>query len=104
MVKATRAAGPHVPAPYDLPDVAAVQALQRGDASPEQQQRVLRWVIEHAAGTYEFNFYPTDRETAFALGREFVGQQLVKLLKLDLASLRRQSNVGQSPDHVPEPR
>lgn len=86
----TRAIGPHVPPPYELPDVSALQALHRGSASPDQQQRALQWIIEQAAGAYEFQFYPSDRETSFALGRGFVGQQIVKLLKLDLASLRRQ--------------
>ena len=93
MSKATRAAGPHVPPPYEIADVASIQALQRGDATQHQQQLALKWLIERAAGTYEFNFYPTDRDTAFALGREFVGQQIVKLLHLDLALLRRNQSV-----------
>lgn len=91
--KATRALGPHIPADYTLADASAIQALHRGDASADQQQRALRWLIEQASGTYEFQFYPSDRETAFALGRGFVGQQIVKLVKLDLSSLRRQANV-----------
>jgi hypothetical protein len=91
--KATRAIGPYIPPPYELADASALQALQRGDASTEQQQRALRWVIERAAGAYEFQYYPSDRDTAFALGRGFVGQQVVKLLKLNVSSLRRQSNV-----------
>lgn len=89
--KATRAQGPHIPPPYDLADVSAVQALARGDATPDQQQRALRWIIERAAGSYEFNYYPSDRDTAFALGRAFVGQQLVKLTKLSVSDLKRQS-------------
>lgn len=93
MAKATLAQGPHIPPQYDLADVNAIQALHRGDANPDQQQRALKWIIERAAGTYEFHFYPGDRETAFALGRAFPGQQLVKLLKLDVSSLRRQANV-----------
>jgi hypothetical protein len=86
---ATRATGPHIPADYDVADVSAIQALHRGDATEDQQQRALRWLIEKAAGTYEFNFYPTDRETAFALGREFVGQQVVKMLKLSVSGLMK---------------
>ena len=96
MATKTRAAGPHVPPPYEIADVASIQALQRGDASEHQQKLALKWLIERAAGTYEFNFYPTDRETAFALGREFVGQQIVKLLHLDLALMRRNENVATS--------
>lgn len=90
---ATRALGPHIPPAYDLADASAIQALLRGEASSAQQQRALRWVIEQAAGMYEFQFYPTDRETAFALGRGFVGQQIVKLSKLNLSSLRRLDHV-----------
>lgn len=89
---ATRAQGPHIPAPYDLADASAIQALLRGEANGDQQVRALKWIIERAAGAYEFQFYPSDRETAFALGRGFVGQQIVKLSKLDISSLRRQAN------------
>lgn len=91
--------GPHVPATYTLADASAIQALHRGDASPDQQQRALKWLIEKASNTYEFHFYPGDRDTAFALGRGFVGQQVVKLLKLDLSSLRRQANETATSTH-----
>ncbi|CAB5220585.1 hypothetical protein UFOVP241_4 [uncultured Caudovirales phage] len=94
--KATRAQGPHIPPPYEAADASAIQALQLGQATPDQQVRALKWIIERGAGAYEFNFYPSDRETAFALGRAFVGQQLVKLLKLNVSSLRRQENVEAS--------
>jgi len=91
----TRAAGPHIPPPYDLADASALQAMQRGEATAEQQSRALKWVIEQAAGTYQFQFYPTDRETAFALGRVFVGQQVVKLLTVNISSLRRLEHAEQ---------
>jgi hypothetical protein len=85
----TRALGPHIPAPYTIAEAAAIQALVRGDAEPHQQQIAVRWLIEQAAGAYEFQYYPTDRDTAFALGRAFVGQQIVKLSKLNTQTLRR---------------
>ncbi len=88
--KATLADGPHIPAPYDILHVASVQALQRGDATAHQQQEVLRWLIEVAAGTYQMHYYESERDTAFALGKAFVGQTIVKLLKLDLSKLRRE--------------
>ena len=90
--KVTRAQGPHIPAPYEYADAAAIQGLLRGDATPDQQQRALKWIIEQCSGMYEFNYYPSDRDTAFALGRGFVGQQIVKLSKLNLMSLRREQN------------
>lgn len=90
----TRAKGPHIPPDYELADASAFQALQRGDASADQQQRAIKWLVEKAAGTYEFNYYPSDRDTCFALGRAFVGQQTVKLLKLAIGSLRRPDGNG----------
>ena len=87
--KVTRAAGPHIPPDWDVADASAIQALVDGIAEPEQQKRALKWIVEHAAGTYEFNFYPGDRETAFALGRVFVGQQIVKLMRVNLMNMKR---------------
>ena len=87
--KATRAQGPHIPPPYTLADASAMQALEQGNASSEQQKRALKWLIETCSGTYEFNFYTTDRDTSFALGRTFVGQQTVKLLRINLAALQQ---------------
>ena len=81
------------PPKWDDADVLAFQALHRGEASDAQQKRALKWLIESAAGTYEFHFFPSERDTAFALGRAFVGQQVVKLLKLNLLALRRASHV-----------
>ena len=90
----TRAIGPFIPPPYDLADASAFQALQRGEAEPFQQQRALKWIIEQASGTYEAHFYPTDRETAFSLGRCFVGQQIVKMLRVNVSTLRRAEDVA----------
>ena len=91
----TLAAGPHVPAVYELADISALQALQCGNASPDQQKRALDWLIKRAALTYEFHYYPErPGDTAFALGRAFVGQQVVKLLTLNLMSLRRENHAN----------
>lgn len=82
---------PWLPVPYDLADAGSLQALGRGDASPDAQQRALRWIIEKAAGTYEPSYRPGgegERDTAFAEGRRHVGLQIVKLLKLNLQAMR----------------
>ena len=84
-------AGPWTPSNYDVVDVQAIQALVRGDATADQQQRALRWIIEQAAGTYDQSFWPGGedgrRNTDFAEGRRFVGNQIVKLTKLNVSSL-----------------
>lgn len=88
--------GPWVPSDYDIADAAAIQALQRGDATKDQQQRALKWLIEKACGTYDLSYRPGEdgrRDTDFAEGKRFVGSQIVKMLNLNLSLLRRSNNV-----------
>ena len=90
--KKSLANSPAVPARYEIADAAAVRALMDGSASPDQQQRALRWIVEIAAGAYEFHYYEKERDTTFALGRAFVGQQIVKMTKLNIGAMRRAEN------------
>lgn len=84
---------PWTPVAYKTSDVAAIQALVRGEATPEQQQGALKWIIETAAATYDMVFMPAgDRDTSFALGRVFVGQQIVKATRLNLSTLRSEDD------------
>lgn len=83
---------PYAPAPYEIADVAAIQALQRGEATPDQQQRAFDWIVNQAANTYDLEYRTEPRDHAFCSGRRFVGLQLIKLLKLNMAALTRKSN------------
>lgn len=75
--------------PYELADVKAIKQLEDGMASPEQQQRALKWIIENACGTYDLSYRPTsDRDTSFAEGKRFVGLAIVKMLKMNLSRLK----------------
>jgi len=84
---------PWLPPAYENADVAAIQALARGAATADQQKRALAWVIEQAADTYGMSYRPGgvegDRDTVFAEGRRFVGNQVVKLTKLKMGQLER---------------
>lgn len=83
---------PWKPAPYDPADAAAIQALQTGVATRDQQKRALTWLINTACGTYDMSYRPGqdgDRDTAFAEGRRSVGLQLVKLCNIKIGLLRR---------------
>lgn len=82
------APAPWLPPKYAKADAAAIQALVRGDATPEQQQRAVNWVVNQAADTYGFTYRQDSRDHAFAEGRRFVGLQCVKMLKLNLSILK----------------
>lgn len=87
---ATKETPPYFRCDYDIPTIAAIQALARGDASHQQQTDALNWLVNIAAGTYNTSFSPDgDRQTSFAEGRRFVGLQIVKLLKLNASALRK---------------
>lgn len=95
MSDAKRALGPLCPPEYGLLDAQAIQALMRGDATPDQQQRALHWIVEVAGMAYDETFYPGGEEgrrnSDFAAGRRFVGNQVVKLTKINLSSIKRSS-------------
>lgn len=83
---------PWKPAPYMIADATAMQALQAGTATAEQQKRALRWIVHGAAATYDISFRPGAedgrRNTDFAEGRRWVGLQIVKLLNAKLGAMR----------------
>lgn len=78
-----------LPVKYEASDIEAVQAVYSGTADAHQQRRALDWIIEQAAETYGEPFRSDtdggERETSFALGRAFVGRQVVKLVKMSPA-------------------
>ena len=83
---------PWLPAEYVLADAAAIQALARGDATPDQQRRALAWIVQ-CSGYYDLSYRPNEdgnRDTAFAEGKRSVGAQVVKLSNLALSRLRRE--------------
>lgn len=71
------------PPTYDIDDIRAIQAL--ASSTDAQIKRALDWIINKAAATYDNGFVaddPSGRIAAFVDGRQFVGQQIVKLMKL----------------------
>lgn len=59
----------------------ALKNVAAGTASEHQQVTSMKWIIETLCGTYDLSYRPeSDRDTAFAEGRRFVGLQIVKEL------------------------
>lgn len=85
---------PYIPAAVEDADVYAIQALTQGIANPSQQKRALIWIVEKCAGVYDMTFRPGGdegrRDSDFAEGKRFVGNQIVKLTKLKIGQLRRE--------------
>lgn len=82
------------PPVYDDAEIAAIKRL----AADDSHALALRVIVEVIAGTYDQPFRPGgeagQRATDFACGRMFVGQQIVKLMKLRLADPGKPTEQG----------
>jgi hypothetical protein len=110
-VKEPRASKPKLPqreawhpAQWEPEDGFAMQAVMYGRASEEQQKRAMRFLLNEICGTYDLSYRPTsDRDTAFAEGKRFVGLQLVKFAQLNIAALRgKNTEQGEAPKEQPK--
>ena len=83
-----------MPVTYIKADVAALQALRRCEATKDQQRRVMEFILDKICDRNGMSFRPGGlegaRETDFAEGRRFVGNQIVKLTKIPLSKIKEE--------------
>ncbi len=93
---------PLEPAPFEDVIVYGLQGLADGNASPQQQMKVLEWIINHASRANGPGHYQPDspRNTDFALGRAFVGQQILGILKIPMIDFQ----IPQDPPERKDPK
>jgi hypothetical protein len=87
----TRLRAPLTPPPPSAEYVLAVhafQALAKGEANADQQQRALNWVLHKFALVDESEFRETEREHVLTSGRRFVGLQIRKMLAAKTGDIR----------------
>lgn len=79
--------------PYEIADVAAVQAISKGTATPDQQIRAIKFIVEKVCATYDMSYRTNSaRDTDFAEGKRFVGNQIVKYTRLSVPSLLKRDS------------
>tara|TARA_R110000868_G_scaffold411755_1_gene708902 strand:- start:20938 stop:21324 length:387 start_codon:yes stop_codon:yes gene_type:complete len=87
---------PWYPKPYTLADAAAVKAIANGMASPEQQRHGMRFIVVTLCQQLDMAYRPGGedgrRDTDFALGCQFVGNQIAKFFNMNLADLQHAEN------------
>lgn len=88
-----KAPKPWEPVPWEDHHVFALQGLQAGTATPDQQRAALDWILRGLCATYELSYRP-DGGTEFCEGRRFVGLQIVKLLNINPTKLKRTTQNG----------
>ena len=87
MTRRVTAPPPYLPPEWLPADASAIQALVRGDATPEQQQRAINWIVYAAAATNDLEYRTEDRDHAFASGRRFVGLQINKMIGINVNAI-----------------
>lgn len=95
-MSATRQRKPSEAALFSRAECMALKALWAGNASESQQLLAVKWIIESAARAHEMDWYPGghegDRDSCFASGRRFVGQQIIGAIKFDVSILKEKEN------------
>lgn len=62
----------------------AIRQLEAGEADSDTQRVALSAILKKICRTYDMHFVPEcDRQTAFLEGRGFVGQTILKVMRLD---------------------
>lgn len=89
-LKALAPAPASEPAQFSEADATSIQALAAGSANEGQQRRALQWILQSACGIGAWPYRESQRETDIALGRQFVGQQIVGLSKVNISKLKRE--------------
>ena len=86
---------PIFPTAYEDKHVAAIQALERGEADSRQQKFILQWLINDLCGTYDNTIHlgpDGNRESDIASGKRFVGLTLVKLIRINIKMMKEKKN------------
>ncbi len=75
----------------------ALKALAAGEAVKAQQSMAIQWIVNKLCGTYDMPYRPgSQSDTDFAMGKMFVGQQIVKFIKMEPDAITRLPKIAPS--------
>ena len=72
------------------PSIVAIKAVERGEATPQQQQAAIACIVKQISDRDSMSFKTGpdgDRETAFAEGKRYVGNKIVDIVTTPLEKL-----------------
>lgn len=97
MAKEKEKSKPWYPPAWEKHHAMAIKCLAEGNANEHQQKIAFNWILYDLCGTYDLSYRPdSQRDSDFAEGKRFVGLQLVKLLKIKLDALTKESDNGRA--------
>jgi len=68
--------------------IRALQAVWTGTANEGQQQLAMTFIVDDLCERSVNQYYPTDRDTAFALGKKFVGDHIAGAINAKLGKIQ----------------
>lgn len=68
----------------DKAEVCAIKALFAGTAEADQQRIAVDYIVYKLCRTYELPFGKTDAETNLAIGKAYIGSQLVGISQINM--------------------
>ncbi len=90
---AKKAKAPWMPPTVPTHITLALKGLAAGNANDAQQRAALKWIIEELCRTYDLSYRPgSDRDTALAEGKRFVGLCLVHEVNISNTLLRSKTD------------
>ena len=90
------------PAPFNALVVASLHAMMDGKATAHQQKSLIEWIINKAARANGMHFADNERDSNFSMGRAFVGQQMLDLLRIPMINLAPDPTPPEPPETTPE--
>ncbi len=82
---------------WDGPVVAAFKAINKAEARGDQQQIFLKFLLGPLCEVNVSPFRDNARETDFALGKQWVAQQIVRLIAEPFETLTGKQQTGENP-------
>lgn len=85
---------------WELVDASALKALHDGTADAQQQRRAMDWILKSACGLPDWPYVVGDPDqTHIHLGRQYVGQLIMKLIQVNLGAVRRKESNADKEQH-----
>ena len=73
---------PWVPERFTNAEANAIKQMIRGEASQDQQITAVEFIVRKICGYNELGYYPSERDTAFAMGKRFVASEIIKFASI----------------------
>lgn len=72
------------------PEIQSLRLLEKGTANSVQQNLALQCILQKLCRTYDLHYLPEDeRGTIFLQGRGYVGQRIMRAIRMQPAELRK---------------